>query len=166
MRARTIVMVSATVLTLLAGFALAKPEPTAAFDALKTLVGKWEAQGHNGTYRASYKVVSAGNALMETLTTPDMAEMITLYHPDGNRIAMTHYCTHNNQPRMHTAPLPSPVKEFVFSFVDATNLPSPAAGHMHRLVVTLVDKDHFTQTWTWRENGTESLEVFRFTRKK
>ena len=146
MKARTILMLSATLLTLLAGFALAKPEPTAAFDALKTLVGEWEGKAEGGaTYRASYKVVSAGSALMEALTTPDMSQMITMYHLDGNRIAMTHYCTRNNQPRMRTGPLAGQVKEFNFSFVDATNLPSPAAGHMHRLVVTLGDKDHFTQ---------------------
>jgi hypothetical protein len=167
MKARTILLLSAASLLLFAGFTSAKPPSTPAFDALKTLVGEWEGKAEGGAiYRASYKVVSAGSALMETLTTPDGSEMITMYHPDGGRVVMTHYCTQGNQPRMHTGPLAGPATEFNFSFVDATNLASPAAGHMRALVVTLKDKDHFTQKWTFRENGQEHTEVFHFTRKK
>ena len=62
-------------------------------------------------------------------------------------------------------PVAGQVKQLAFSFVGASNLPSSEAGHMHSLVVTLEDSDHFTQKWTWRENGGDKTEVFRFRRK-
>jgi hypothetical protein len=40
-------------------------------------------------------------------------------------------------------------KTFTFDFLDATNLASPAAGHMHKMVLTIQDKDHFTEDWTY-----------------
>jgi len=86
--------------------------------------------------------------------------MVTVYHSDGNRLRVTHYCAGNNQPRMRAEPAGSDAKELTFNFVDATNLAGPTAGHMHRLVVAFSDKNHLTQKWTWRENGRENTEVF------
>ncbi len=38
---------------------------------------------------------------------------------------------------------------------------------MRDLVVTLVDQNHFTQQWTWREKTKEEkMELFKLTRKK
>ena len=45
-------------------------------------------------------------------------------------------------------------------------MPSPpATGHLHHLTVTLQDREHFTQEWTWQEKGKAHTEVFHFTRK-
>ncbi len=103
---------------------------------------------------------------MERLHAGAEGEMVTLYHPDGERLMMTHYCLANNQPRMRAAAAGSEPKKISFAFVDAANLPSPAAGHMHALELAFQDNDHFTQTWTWREKGQERQEVFQLTRKK
>ncbi len=137
------------------------------FAKLKTLVGEWEGKTESGkVVRASYRLVSAGSALVETLSPPDESEMVTVYHPDGNRLMLTHYCNSNNQPRMRTEPIAGPANQLDFSFLDVANLSSPAAGHMHRLAITFEDTDHFTQKWTWRENGREVTEAFHFTRKR
>src|SRR2546426_4100448 len=70
------------------------------------------------------------------------------------------------QPRMR-AELPSSGDQVLtFMFLDATSLPSPSAGHMHRLVVSIEDDRHFTQRWTWTESGREEPQVFKFERKK
>jgi len=62
---------------------------------------------------------------------------------------------------------PAKPNVFAFKFLDATNLSSPDAGHMRDLVVTLVDKNHLTQQWTWHEKGNEDKwDVFKFSRKK
>jgi hypothetical protein len=66
---------------------------------------------------------------------------------------------------MPTAAVTGPTTEFSFSFVRATNLASPTAGHMHHLTVALQDHDHFTEAWTWSEKGAEHTEIFHFTRK-
>ncbi len=109
--------------------------------------------------------MSGGTALLESLTPADESEMVTLYSADGDHVAATHYCSTGNQPQMRTPPITGAVREFAFSFVSATNLPSPAAGHMHQLVLILENNDHLTQKWTWRENGSDKTEVFHFTRK-
>ena len=94
------------------------------------------------------------------------SEMVTMYHPDGDHLMMTHYCSAHNQPRMRSQKVPVEIKDLVFDLVDVTNLSSPDAGHMKKLVLTFVDQDHFTQEWTWREKGKEGAVVIRFERKK
>jgi hypothetical protein len=167
MKRRMALLLSVAALAAFAVYAPGQSKPAAGFDQMKSLVGEWDGKAENGkAVRASYTLVSAGTALVETLNPPDESEMVTVYHADGNHVAMTHYCDINNQPRMRTGPVAGPVKELDFSFVGATNLASPAAGHMHKLVVRFDDNNHFTQTWTWREQGKEMAEVFHFTRKK
>ena len=55
--------------------------------------------------------------------------------------------------------------EFSFSFVRATNLASFTAGHTHHLTVARQDNNHFSEAWTWSDNGKDRTEVFHFTRK-
>ncbi len=141
-------------------------KPSPAFSQLTPLAGEWEGQTAAGkTITASYQVVSGGTALLERLRTADEPEMVTVYTPDGDHVAVTHFCSSGNQPQMRTAALGGDAKTFSFTFLRATNLPTPATGHMHHLTVTLQDKDHFTQEWTWQEQGKAHTESFRFTRK-
>ena len=135
------------------------------FEQLKALVGEWTGQAHGKPVQASYQLVSNGTALLERLSMAGEAEMITLYTADGDRLAVTHYCSSGNQPQMSTEPVTGPKTLFSFSFVRATNLASPTAGHMDHLSVALKDRDHMSETWTWRENGNDHSEVFDFTRK-
>lgn len=40
-------------------------------------------------------------------------------------------------------------------------------GHMDKVVIRLVDDDHFTSQWTWYQAGKEQwLEEIRYERKK
>lgn len=138
------------------------------FDKLKALAGEWEGTAGEGqTARATYRVVSGGSVLEETLAVGTEEPMITIYHLDGDRLMVTHYCGAGNQPRMVAAPDATKPNVFAFKFLDATNLSSPEAGHMRNLVLTLVDKDHLTQQWIWHEKGKEDKwEVFKLARKK
>lgn len=137
------------------------------WEKMKSLVGDWEGK-YNDTapVALSYKMVSSGTALMETLAAPGEMEMVTVYHPDGDRLMMTHYCAASNQPRMRTGAPAGDGKQLTFSFVDATNLAGPDAEHMRKLVVTIQDADHFKQEWTSRSKGKEETGVFLYTRKK
>ena len=162
-----------TTFCLLAAMALsavpAEPQskPATGFDQLKTLVGEWDGKAENGkSVRVSYKVISGGSALLETLAPGGEPEMLTVYNLDGNHVMLTHYCSAGNQPRMRALAATPGAKESNFAFLDATNLASPAAGHMHKLAIRLEDNDHFTQRWTWRDTGKEATEVLHFTRKK
>ena len=166
--ARTFGLAVAT-LTLVAGAALAGPAPNPGFDRLKSLVGQWEMKAPDGKRATvSYEVVSAGSALLERIGGEHHADMdmITVYHPDGDRLVMTHYCSAQNQPRMQAAPGAAGANEIRFNFLDVTNLASPDAGHMRGLVVRLVDADHFDQEWTFRAKGKDETETFHWSRVK
>jgi hypothetical protein len=143
-------------------------KPHAGFDLMKSLAGTWERKHEDGTLTTlTYTIVSSGTALLETMDWPgDKAAMITVYHPDGESLMMTHYCGANNQPRMRCAKPGKDAKSLAFEFVDGTNMPAADTGHMHRLVVTVVDADHITQEWTWKQGDKSGPELFQFERKK
>jgi len=167
---RTLIVPAALVLAV--GLALAGAEPVTpmksnvAFDKMKSLVGEWQGTTKDGkTVKVSYTLVADGSALMEQLDTPMESTMITMYHPDGTRLLMTHYCSAHNQPRMRADVTAADPKSITFNFLDATNLSSPAEGHMERLVVSFDDPNHFTQEWTFKAKEQKQTDVFRFERK-
>src|SRR5271156_6431315 len=137
------------------------------FDRLKILVGDWVATGEDGKpFTNNIRLVSNGTALEETFQTDQDNQMVTLYSADGSRVALTHYCSMGNQPRMETPAVNGATDEFVFSFTGATNLATPDASHMHRLVLQIDDADHFSETWTFREKKGDNKRTFNFVRKK
>jgi hypothetical protein len=83
------------------------PPPSAAADAfakLKTLHGDWidvdGTFGEQGKVAVTYRVTGGGNAVVETFPAGTANEMVTVYHVDGRKLVLTHYCTSNTQPRM------------------------------------------------------------------
>jgi hypothetical protein len=141
-------------------------KPSRGFAQLAPLAGEWDGKTPDGkSIRVSYQLVSGGNALLERLETSGEPEMVTVYAPDGERVTVTHFCSAGNDPQMQTAPITGDTKQFSFDFVHASNLGSPTAGHMHHLTLTLPDRDHLTQEWTWQENGQSRTMAFQFTRK-
>jgi hypothetical protein len=147
--------------------ARSQAKPAHGFDRLKTLVGTWEASSPPGrALTNTIRLVSNGTALEETFQSSEDEQMVTLYTADGNRLALTHYCAAGNQPRMETHAVTGNQKEFDFSFTGITNLMNSNSGHMHHLVIQIADRDHFTEQWTWHENGKDRTETFHFTRRK
>lgn len=137
----------------------------AAFQKMQSLVGDWQGTDDKGeSVKTSFRLIAGNTAVMETLHMPGMEEMVTLYSVDGNSIVLLHYCPTNNQPRMRALPAPGEIKQLVFSYQGAGNLPSIAVGHEHKLVIIFTDKDHITETWTWRKNGKDTPFVYHFTR--
>lgn len=158
-------VIAAMLLGAMAGSALAEGNP--GFERLKTLVGEWETTTQDGgRSTVTYEVVSAGSALLERIGGDLHAEadMVSVYHPDGSGLVMTHYCSAGNQPRMKAEAPGADATSLHFAFLDVTNLAKPGAGHMADLVVTFQDKDHFTQQWTWKAGEKESVETFHWAR--
>jgi len=150
-----------------AGPARSQAQPTSGFDRLKTLVGTWEAHEPQGkTLTNTVRLVSNGTALEETFQSTEADQMVTLYTPDGNKLAMTHYCAVGNQPHMESPAVTGDQKDFEFSLTSITNLANPNAGHMRHLLIQIADQDHFTEKWTWRENGKDQTTTFHFKRTK
>jgi hypothetical protein len=158
--------------------ALAQNTTATGFDKLKSLAGEWEAVGPDGApVKISYEIISGGAAVMETRAPANEPSMVSIFHLDGDKLVMTHYCSAGNQPhmqadphmqaeRMQTEIQRGEIKALNFSFVSITNLSKPADGHMRKLSYTFRDKDHITQVWTWREAGKDAAATFDLVRKR
>jgi hypothetical protein len=167
MRIRIAMLVVIPVLLLAAVNGRSQSKVAGGFDRLKTLVGEWQATGEDGKpVTSSFRLVSNDTALEETFQSDKDHEMVTLYTADEGRVAMTHYCSMGNQPRLETPVVSATSDEFVFAFTGVTNLASPDEQHMHRMVVQIDDADHFTETWTLRAKGHDTKKMFNFVRKK
>lgn len=145
-----------------------EPDPStkAAFESLKGLAGTWESVDEKGQrgVAAVITVTSAGSVVREVMFPGAAHEMTNMYHLDGSSIVATHYCAMGNQPRMRCTS--SDGKTFDFRFDDITNLPSKDVDPMAGLVVSIKDKNTFTQTWdTLKQNGEHHM-VFELTRKQ
>jgi hypothetical protein len=157
----------AIVIGLFATRARSQAKPAHGFDRLKTLVGTWKsASPPGGALTNTIRLVSNGSALEEIFQSSEDDQMVTLYTADGNRLALTHYCAAGNQPRMETLAITGDPKEFDFSLTGITNLTNPNSGHMRHLLIQIADQDHFTEQWTWRENGKERTNTLHFKRSK
>jgi hypothetical protein len=136
------------------------------FDQLKSLEGNWVGKTSTGeNANVTYTLTAGGSAVMENSQGPHGENMITMYHQNNGKIMMTHYCMLNNQPRMESAGSSTP-NQIAFNFVDGTNMSDAKATHMHKLVITFKDKDHFSQEWTLLDKGQEKPMVFEFERAK
>jgi hypothetical protein len=127
-------------------------DAAAAFSRLKTLVGEWEAETQMGKVHVSYELVAGGTSLLERESGDKMPVMLTLFHVDGDRLLLTHYCMAGNQPRMQAKRFDASAGDLEFQFLDATNL-TPGAGHMHNARFHFVDSRHFQAEWQFYENG-------------
>jgi hypothetical protein len=126
--------------------------------------GMWEGKTPEGQpLQVNFKVTSAGSAVMSEILGEH--SMISMFHLDGpDKLLMTHYCTVGNQPRMQAIVSPDG-KTVTFNLIGATNLSTPDAGRMQRMVLTLLDDNHHTEEWTFTDHGKEMKEVFDLRRK-
>jgi hypothetical protein len=139
--------------------------PAAAFEKLKSLSGEWQGQGPHGLTTVTYHIVSGGAAVMETIMPPHEASMVTLYHRDGDKLMMTHYCSSGNQPRMRAEAPGGESNHLTFTLVDVTNLAKPSDGHMQKLALSFHSQDQMTSVWTWRQDGKDTPSTFNLVRQ-
>src|SRR4051812_34744301 len=139
-------------------------DAAAAFSRLKSLEGEWQADTQMGKVNVSYELVAGGTALLERAGGEKMPVMLTLFHVDGDRLLLTHYCMAGNQPRMQAKRFDAAAGEIEFQFLDGTNM-TPASGHMHNARFRLVDHRHFQSEWQFYENRkSKPAEIFQYTR--
>lgn len=137
----------------------------AAFDRFKALEGTWIGKADGEPTTVAYHVTGAGSAVVETLFPGTGHEMVSVYHKDGDRLVLTHYCAAGNQPTMITAPNPG-TKSLLFEFDHGTNM-KPTDEHMHSVRFAFVDADHLESAWTSFKDGKAGHTVtFALERKK
>ena len=134
------------VLLLVSTAAFAQSAAQKSFEQLKALEGSWEGALEGMPLHVTLRVTSRGNALMHEMRGAGPDDPITMFHLDGDRLLLTHYCDAGNQPRM-AATISPDGKTVVFDFFEATNLLPSQHGHMQRVTFTFIDADHHTEAW-------------------
>jgi hypothetical protein len=137
-------------------------------ERLKSLKGRWKGDflhgEEKGVAEVEYRLTGGGTAVQETLFPGEPHEMVTLYHLDGSRLLLTHYCAAGNQPTMVLAPGGAPGM-LHFDFLRATNLKTPGDGHMHEASFDLSDPARLRTTWTFwadgKAQGTAAMDLRR-----
>lgn len=141
------------------------PKLDPAMDRFARLAGRWEQdldKDGKAEMTVEYKVTSGGSAVVETLFPGTAEEMTTMYHMDGDKIVMTHYCLIGNQPRMEASPSAGDTLEFTLR--DITN-GTREGTYMGGMKMTFVDAGHIRQQWQHFSNGAKGGEaVFEFRR--
>ena len=159
---KTILVVTLQVLVL-ANVSLAGPmkEPyqgSEEFERVKSLAGTWKGEMDMGRgpqpITVEYRVVSGGSAVEERTFAGTPMEMITMYHDQGDKLVMTHYCSLHNRPAM--ALKTSDANSITLDLDPTCGINVKSEMHMHSLVLKFDDADVLTQTWTLYEDGKPS----------
>ena len=142
----------------------AESDAQRSFHQLATLEGKWVGKGSEGQpIEVTFRMTGGGSALMSEIHGHGPENMLTMFHMDGDRLLMTHYCGAGNQPRMKV--VASDAKSVSFEFFDGTNI-GPGAGHMQQATFSWPDANHHTEEWVFLDHGTAHKELFTLERAK
>ncbi|MCG3133900.1 MAG: hypothetical protein HMLKMBBP_01166 [Planctomycetes bacterium] len=123
-----------------------------AFETLKRREGAWTTTGSGMPGKVVYRVVGNGSAVQEILFPGEPHEMISMYHLDGPRLVMTHYCAAGNQPFYVAGPGDAP-GEIRFHFARLSNGDPARDMHMHEGSSSVGADGLLRQTWIGWQDG-------------
>jgi len=147
-----------------AAFVMAETDAQKSFGMLQGLEGNWSGTNQQGhPVDVSFRMTAGGSALMSEIRGHGPENMITMFHMDGDRLLMTHYCGAGNQPRMKV--VSADAKSVSFEFMDGTNI-APGGGHMQHVTFSQPDADHQVEEWVFLDHGKEHKELFTLERVK
>ena len=162
MKIRTAIS-GATLLALMLTGGAAAADEKSVMEKLAALEGDWVYLDENGEESdmigSTFRVTAAGSALVEVMApgSPEGYEMVNMYHADGDRVLMTHYCAAGNQPRMEVIATDDEYR-LELKFESVTNLASPDANHMHHAEYVFHGDDRLTTRWWSMQDGKISEE--------
>lgn len=136
------------------------------FERLTGMEGAWTGVSTKGwSEEMTYTTIARGSCVLERSFDAHPNEtMLTLYHLDGERLLLTHYCVARNQPRLVATRASADGNVVEFTFLDATGIASREQGHMDRLVMSF-GTDAVVKQWYWYADGAESpMERITLTR--
>ncbi|HWS71523.1 MAG TPA: hypothetical protein VN605_05390, partial [Thermoanaerobaculia bacterium] len=145
----------------------------AAIEKIRGLVGEWSgtyewsgARTDKGEMNAVYSLTGNGSAVIESLSVGSEPSMSSIYHLDLDDLRVTHYCAARNQPRLRARTIDLPKGLLEFEFVDATNMRSADAPHVHGLELHFDADDRLTIVFLFRSGAQVSRETILLHRGK
>lgn len=162
MKIRTAISGAVLLALMMTGGAVAADEKSV-MERLAALEGDWMFLDENGEETdmigSTFRLTAAGSALVEVMApgSPEGVEMVNMYHADGDRVLMTHYCAAGNQPRMEVKATDDE-NRLELQFESVTNLASPDANHMHHAEYVFHGDDRLTTRWWNMQDGKVSEE--------
>ena len=125
------------------------------FARMKTLAGTWKGKADMGQgsmeFTVEYRLVAGGSVLEERIFAGTPKEMVTMYHDQKGKLALTHYCMLGNRPVMLLES--SDNKTLKFDFDETCGVDSKTETHMHSLSITFDDSDTIIQNWRLFADG-------------
>lgn len=128
---------------------------SAAFERMKTLVGKWSGDSPAmGKMNTQFRLIAGGSVVEERFAEGTPMEMLSAYHDVSGKLTMTHYCMLRNQPRMKL--VKSTANSLTFDLAPTPGLNPAKEKHMHGATYTFIDANHFQLEGVAWENGKSS----------
>lgn len=128
------------------------------------LAGEWrsEVAGTEAEEGAVFTVSSGGSVVREIMFPGQDHEMTNIYHMDGERLVVTHYCAAGNQPRM-IATTPRETEEgtvYDFQFDSVSNLRPEHDHFMGKMTLTILRDGTLRQDWQSYDRDGDLTEPF------
>ena len=125
---------------------------SAAFERMKSLVGKWQGESPMmGKMNTEFRLIAGDSVIEERFAAGTPMEMLSVYHDVNGKLTMTHYCMLRNQPRMHL--VKSNADSLTFDLAPTPGLNAARDKHMHGATYTFIDASHFKLEGVSWENG-------------
>ena len=125
---------------------------SAAFERMKSLVGKWSADSPMmGKMNTEFRLIAGDSVIEESFAKGTPMEMLSVYHDVNGKLTMTHYCMLRNQPRMKL--IKSTADSLTFDLAPTPGLNAAKDKHMHGATYTFIDANHFKLEGVGWENG-------------
>lgn len=137
------------------------PKPMAAaesdFARLAALVGEWRnAQNPQSTLSIRFALTAGGTVLQESWFRGETLHSLTIYHRDGGKLVLTHYCPQGNQPTLVQT---GNAASLAFTFRSATDLDAAQESYLHDLSFDLTNPDRPVRRETYRSADGDEASV-------
>lgn len=125
---------------------------SAAFEKMRSLVGKWSAESPMmGKMNTEFRLLAGDSVIEERFAEGTPMEMLSVYHDVDGKLTMTHYCMLRNQPRMKL--VKSTADSLTFDLAPTPGLNPAKDKHMHGATYTFLDANHFKLEGVSWDNG-------------
>lgn len=125
---------------------------SAAFERMRSLVGRWSADSPMmGKMNTEFRLIAGDSVIQETFAGGTPMEMLSVYHDVNGRLTMTHYCMLRNQPHMKL--VKSTADSLTFDLAPTPGLNPAKDKHMHGATYTFIDANHFKLEGVSWDNG-------------